>query len=248
MRASWESTVAAKARAQGVHGSAAGVPAKDREKARLASAAAVAAARPSQTLDRARERQLLGRLFPVRRTWGGVPSRSAAGRVAHSCQDRSRREQAVWHAMPHTAACRAEQSEASPMGWRPCSLWQRAALSPISAKPDFNLTAAIRQRRPSAPVASMSGVTSAAAPLSAPEYMPQHVLHSPERSEVNQMAVRQLPQQEHEQPDALTTFVQSSWAPAKRLRVQALQQELHAAQQVVDNLKAMIAEATTCSD
>ena len=248
MRASWASTIAAKARAQGVQGSAAGAPAKDREKARLASAAAVAAAQPPQTLDRAREHQLLDNLFPAPRTWGGVQSQSAAGRLGRSCQDPSRREQAVEHAMPHSVACRAEKSEASQMGLRPFSLWQRAALSPGSGKPDFNLTAAIRQRKPMPPVGPMRGVSCAAAPLSAPEFGPRHVLCSPKQNEVDQTAVRHLPPQEHTQPDALTTFVQSSWAPAKRLRVQALQQELHAAQKMVDNLKAMIAEAATCSD
>ena len=246
MRASWESTVTAKARVQGVHGSAAGVPGKDREKARLASAAAVAAAQPSQTLDRAREQQLLGHLFPAPRTQGGVESRAAAGRLGFSCQDPSSREPAVGHAMPHSAACRAEQSGVSQMVLRPCSMWQRAAQSP-RAKPDFNLTAAIRQRKPMPPGASMSGGACAAAPLSAPEYKPWHVLHSPKQREVFQTAVRHVPPQEHAQPDALTSFVQSRWAPAKRLRVQALQQELHAAQNVVNNLKAMIAEAVTCN-
>ena len=248
MRASRESTVTAKARVQGVHSSAAGVPAKDREKARLASAAAVAAAQPSQTLDRAREHQLLGHLFPAPGTWGGGQSRSAAGRLGHSYQDPSRREPALGHAMHHSAACRAEQPEVSQMGLRPCSMWQRAALSPISAKPDFNLPAAIRQRKLMPPVASVNGVVCAGAPLSAPEYKPRNVLHSPKHSEVDQTAVRQLPLQEHAQPDALASLVQSGWAPAKRLRVQALQQELHAAQTVVDNLKAMIDEAVSCSD
>ena len=245
MRASWESTIAAKARVQG---SAVGASAKDREKARLASAAAVAAAQPAQTLDRAREHQLLGCLFPAPRTWGGAQSKSAAGRMGRSCQDPSRREQAVDHAMPQSAACRAKQFEASQIGMKPCSLWRRTALSPVSAEPDFNLTAAIRQRKPMPSVASLSGVTGAAAPLAAPACMLRHVLQSPKQSEVDQTTSRHLPPQNHAQPDALTTFVQSSWAPAKRLRVQALQQELHAAQNVVDNLKAMIKEAATCSE